>query len=284
METLDPDLLRTFLAFAETGSLTRAAEIVGRSPSAVTTQMQRLEAAVGDTLMEAAGRGRMLSPAGEALAVHARRILAAHRDALLSLKGARAAGRVALGCTQDFTESGLPSILRLFAETHPRLKLDLRIGRSAELGGAFERSELDLALVMRNVPSADDHTVLREPMVWLGRQGCIDGPDGEVPLALLDAPCGFRQAAIAALEGAGRRHRIAATSASLSGLAAAVKAGIAVTARTGRMAGESIPRLDRKTLLPSLPTAEFSLRLRSDARGPARDLADLLARELPMRG
>lgn len=281
METIDPELLRTFLAFADTGSLTRAADIVGRSPSAITAQMQRLEAVVGDALLEQAGRGRTLTPTGEALVGHARRIIAAHREALLSMKGARADGRIALGCTQDFAESGLPDILRLFADTHPRLRLDLRIGRSAELAGAFERGELDLALAMRSGASTDERLVLREPMIWLGAAECLKRAGGEVPLALLDAPCGFRNAAIAALDGAGRRYRIAATSASLSGLAAAVKAGIAVTARTARMAGGGIARLDGAFALPALPEAEFSLRLRPDAATPAHDLADLLVDMLP---
>ena len=94
METFDPDLLRTFLAFVDGGSLARAASVVGRSPSAVTAQMQRLEEILGEPLLAPQGRGRELTPAGEDLVGHARRILAAHRDAWLSLKGARAEGRV----------------------------------------------------------------------------------------------------------------------------------------------------------------------------------------------
>lgn len=281
METIDPELLRTFLAFVDTGSLTRAAEIVGRSPSAVTAQMQRLEVVVGDTLLEQAGRGRTLTPTGETLVGHARRILDAHREALLSLKGARADGRIALGCTQDFAERGLPDILRLFSVTHPRLRLDLRIGRSAELASAFARGELDLVLAMRDGTSIDERMVLREPMLWLGSAHCLQRAGSEVPLALLDAPCSFRNAAIAALDGAGRRYRIAASSASLSGLAAALKAGIAVTARTARMTTDGITRLDSAFGLPELPDAEFSLRLRPDATTPARSLADLLTDMLP---
>lgn len=281
METLDPELLRTFLAFVDTGSLTRAADIVGRSPSAITAQMQRLEAVVGDTLLEQAGRGRTLTLAGEALVGHARRILSAHREALLSLKGARADGHVAIGSTQDFAERGLPEIIRLFATAYPRLRLDLRIGRSAELAGAFERGEIDIAIAMRGTPGDDERAVICEPMVWLGMAECLQRSGGEVPLALLDPPCGFRSAAISALNAADRRYRIAATSASLSGLAAAVRSGIAVTARTKRLKGEGIAQLLGDFGLPNLPEAEFALRLRPDASAPAVDLADLLAELLP---
>ncbi|RVM00498.1 LysR family transcriptional regulator, partial [Sinorhizobium meliloti] len=87
MNPIDPELLRTFLAFAEGGSLARAAMAVNRSPSAVTAQMQRLEALIGERLLAPAGRGRVLTPVGEELAAHARRILDAHRDAWLSLRG-----------------------------------------------------------------------------------------------------------------------------------------------------------------------------------------------------
>jgi DNA-binding transcriptional LysR family regulator len=126
METLDPDLLRTFLAFVDSGSLAQAASGVGRSPSAVTAQMQRLEEIVGEPLLAARGRGRGLTPAGEDLVGHARRILAVHREAWLALKGARAAGRVAIGTTQDFADSGLPDLLRAFASSHPRVRIELR--------------------------------------------------------------------------------------------------------------------------------------------------------------
>ncbi|WP_292174881.1 LysR family transcriptional regulator, partial [Mesorhizobium sp.] len=78
MQTLDPDLLKTFLAFVDGGSLAKAASTVGRSPSAVTAQMQRLEEIVGEPLLAPQGRGRGLTPAGEDLVGHARRILAVH--------------------------------------------------------------------------------------------------------------------------------------------------------------------------------------------------------------
>jgi DNA-binding transcriptional LysR family regulator len=129
---LDPHFLRTFLAFAEAGTLTRAAEMVGRSPSAVTSQMQALGAQVGEALTVPSGRRLLLTPVGQELAGHARRILDAHRHALLSLAGARKEGLVALGATQDFAESGLPDLLRLFARAHTRVRLDLRFGRSTE--------------------------------------------------------------------------------------------------------------------------------------------------------
>jgi len=274
METIDPELLRTFVAFTDSGSLARAAGIVGRSPSAVTAQMHRLEEIVGEALLEPVGRGRALSPAGEELLVHARKILAAHREAWLSLKGARADGQVSFGATQDFADTALHGVLRAFARTHARVRLDLRVGRSAELTKGFEEGAVDVVLTMRLAPMPDEVAVLREPMLWLASsEGLATAPE-PLPLALLDPPCGFRNAALSALERAGRPYRIAATSPSLSGLRAAVRAGIAVTARTSRWIGADIGKASDR--LPDLPEAEFAIRLRADALGPAADFARLL--------
>lgn len=144
MRSFDPDLLRTFLAFAEAGSLARAAALVGRTPSAVTAQMQRLEALAGEPLLAAQGRGRSLTPAGQTLVRHARQILAAHQAAWLELQGARAAGTLALGLTQDFADSLLPRLLPAFLVSHPRIRLDLRIGRSREMATALAEGRLDV--------------------------------------------------------------------------------------------------------------------------------------------
>ncbi|CAN7626677.1 LysR substrate-binding domain-containing protein [Mesorhizobium sp. LjRoot246] len=282
METLDPDLLKTFLAFVDSGSLAQAASTVGRSPSAVTAQMQRLEEIVGEPLLAPQGRGRGLTPAGEDLVGHARRILAAHREAWLALKGARAAGRVAIGTTQDFADSGLPNLLRAFAVSHPRVRIELRVGRSAELAQALQSGGLDLAIVMRQAVAPDEVGVLREPMMWLCSQKGLVSRQEELPLALLDPYCGFREAALAALDAAGRRYRIAAGSASLAGLRTAVNAGVALTLRTARFAHSGIVEAPRELGLPPVPMAEFAIRLRAGADGSAADLATLLSGNLAL--
>ena len=284
MQTLDPDLLKTFLAFVDGGSLAQAASVVGRSPSAVTAQMQRLEEIVGAPLLLAQGRGRGLTPAGEDLVGHARRILAVHTEAWLALKGARADGRVAIGTTQDFADSGLPELLRAFAASHPRVRIELRVGRSAELAQALQSGLLDLAITMRQAQAPDEIGLLREPMLWLGSQKGLAAREEEIPLALLDPHCGFREAALAALDAVGRRYRIAAGSASLAGLRTAVNAGIALTLRTARFAYSGIVEAPRALGLPPVPSAEFAIRLRQGADLPARDLAALLSGNLALTG
>ncbi|MEQ1671280.1 MAG: LysR substrate-binding domain-containing protein [Hyphomicrobium sp.] len=277
MQHFDPDLLRTFLAFADSSSLARAAATVGRSPSAVTAQMQRLEELVGTPLLGASGRGRVLTPAGDELVGHARRILAVHRDAWLMMRGAKADGQTRLGCTQDFADSGLPGLLRSFARSHPRVRVDLRVGRTEEILTGFDHGEIDIALAMRTEPALDELKILSEPMIWLVSSEGLALTGDEIPLGLLDPPCGFRSAAVAALDAARRRYRIAATSPGLAGLKAAVRSGLAVTPRTRRSLEPGIIAAPATLSLPDLPDAEFALRLSADAGPASRDLAALLA-------
>ncbi|SED57318.1 DNA-binding transcriptional regulator, LysR family [Rhizobiales bacterium GAS188] len=283
MNLIDPELLRTLIAFVDSGSLMRAAAIVGRSPSAVTAQMQRLEEVVGEEILSASGRGRVLTPFGEDLVIQARRIVAAHREAWLNLKGARADGRVSLGATQDFAESDLPDLIGQFARTHPRVRLDLRIGRTAALTQDYLTGQIDILIAMRIASAPDEIAVLREPMLWLASPAWSGAAADELPLALLDPPCGFRDAALHALGEARRPYRIAATSPSLTGLRAALRAGITVTMRTTRWIGQGVGQAPESLGLPSVADAEFSLRLRPQAAAAATDLAHLMAEGLTAR-
>jgi DNA-binding transcriptional LysR family regulator len=284
MEYIDPDLLRTFLAFADSGSLSRAAAAVGRTPSAITSQMRRLEDTIGSPLIEPSGRGRILTVAGEELVGHSRRILDVHRQALLSLQGARAEGRISIGATQDFAECGIPRLLRLFATTHPGVTIDLRIGRSADLSEHYANGQIDVLLTMRSGPNADEIASFPEPMVWLCSSEGLVAESDTLPLALLDAPCGFRGAALAALDARQRNYRIASTSSSVAGLRTAVEAGIAVTLRTKRTIGSGIVEAAKSLSLPETEDAVFSLRIRPEAGSAAKALADLMADGLKAGG
>lgn len=277
MRHFDPDLLQTLVAFADTGTLAQASQVVGRTPSAVTAQMQRLEELAGLPLLEAAGRRRALTEAGERLVGHARRILAANREAWLSVAGAAADGQIGLGMTQDFTGNELPAILNQFARTHPRMRIDLRVGRTVELCEDLRANRIDVLVALRRAVEQDEVAVKRAPMRWLcAEDGLVGSTQDELPLAVLDPPCGFRDAALKALDAEARPYRIAASSPSLAGLTAAVRAGIAVTVRTGRWIGAGIAAAPKDLALPGLPDAEFSIRVRQDADEPAHRLAAVI--------
>jgi DNA-binding transcriptional LysR family regulator len=283
MRYFDSELLRTLVAFADAGSLARAAAAVGRTPSAVTAQMQRLEASVGVALLTSDGRGRILTDAGDRLVGHARRILAANHEAWLSVTGAAAEGHVGIGITQDFVDAKLPALLNRFARSHPRVRIDLRVGRSSELSDQLKAGSIDISVAIRAASAGEEFAVFAEPMCWLHARDGLVGPADVLALALLDAPCAFRDAALEAIGNSGRAYRIAATSPNLAGLRAAVSAGLAMTVRTRRWISEDIVVAPDHKNLPKLPLAEFSVATRRGSIGHVLTLATLLADGLPTR-
>ena len=266
--TFDLDVLRTFVTGVELGSFAKAADRLGRSTSAVSAQLKKLEDQLDAPVLRKAGRGMELTPAGETLLAYARRLLELNDEAVTALRGADLAGAVRLGMQQDFGEHLLTEVLGRFARAHAQVSIEARVGRNAQLIEQVGNGQLDLALAWDRTgdwPYA--HRQLPQPMRWLaGAHGALPAYDANTPLPLvmLDAPCLMRSAAIDALDRAGIAWRIAFTSTSLSGVWAAVAAGLGVTVRTS-VGMPAAVRLLEASALPTLPHIGLSL-LQSEAQ------------------
>jgi DNA-binding transcriptional LysR family regulator len=231
----DLDVLRTFAAGVELGSFAKAAERLGRSTSAVSAQLKKLEEQAGAPVLRRQGRGMALTEAGETMLAYARRLLELNDEAAAALRGADLAGWVRLGLQEDFGETLLPEILGRFARAHPKVRIEARIARNRELLERIDTGKLDLALAWDSGYATPHQERIAElPMRWIASAG---GPgdwldEDPLPLVSLDAPCLMRTAATAALDRAGIAWRVAFTSASLAGVWAAVAAGLGVGMRT----------------------------------------------------
>lgn len=284
---LDMDVLRTFCLGVALGGFGRAAERVGRSPSAVTLQIRKLEEQVGHRLFRKQGRGLVPTEAGETLLAYARRIIDLNDEAVAALRDAGVAGWVRVGVPQDLAEDWLPALLGRFAETHPNVRVEVRVERGSALVEGVERGALDLALAWGDRRSAHCSEILELPMVWIGREGFRRNPAEALALAAFDPPCTFRSAGTEALERAGIAWRHAFASPSLSGLWAAVRAGLGVTPRTAVGVPGSLRVLNHRTAgLPALPAVRLMLHAAEEEPGPAvaclrGTLLDTLALRLP---
>lgn len=279
--SFDLDVLRSLVAGVELGSFAKAADRLGRSTSAVSAQLKKLEEQTGVPVLRKSGRGTVLTPAGEVLLGYARRLLDLNDEAAHAVRGAELRGEVRLGLQEDFGESLLPAVLGGFARAHPNVRVQARLARNSELIEQIERGQLDLALAWDGGQStAHTRRLARLPMQWIG--SATQAPafdDGEpVPLAVLEAPCLMRSLATAALDKAGRSWRIAFTSPSLAGIWAAVDAGLGVTVRTGAGLPE---RLRALSGLPRLPLIALQLhRGESAPKEPVRRLESLIEAHL----
>jgi DNA-binding transcriptional LysR family regulator len=276
---LPTDLLRSFLAIVDTGSMMRATDHVFLSPSALSLQMKRLEEIARRQLFQRSGRNLVLTPAGRELAAVARKMLELNDTAMGALLGETLSGLVQLGMVQDFAETLLPEILRDFAALHPQTQLRLHVAGSPELTDAYNRSELDIMLGLGR--PADPHVLQVAPMIWLGEAELAQAE--EVKLVLLEAPCVFRTACMRALQDAGRRFRIVVETPSLSGMRAAVAAGLGVTCRTDLVAGwGGLPTVP-EALLPKLPDVGYVLLQSEDPTEAGRRLGALTEAALRRR-
>nr|WP_245339480.1 LysR substrate-binding domain-containing protein [Rhizobium sp. CIAT894] len=279
----DLDVLRTFSTGMELGNFAKAAEKLGRSTSAVSAQLKKLEEQAGTPIFRKAGRGLALTDAGETMLAYARRLLELNDEAAAAVHGVELEGWVRLGLQEDFGETLLPEVLGRFARAHPKVRIEARVVRNAELIERVTSGKLDLALAWSDgMLTAHCERIGDVPMCWIGP---AEGPpawhatSGEpMPLASLEAPCLLRSAATKALDEAGISWRLAFVSPSLGGLWAATAAGLGLTIRTPIGLPAKLRPLPPEALgLPDLPKLGLVLhRAEAELQPAAARLGELV--------
>ena len=252
--TINLELLRTLGALQDLGSLERVAHHVGRTVSAVSSQLKRLESQCGQPLFRKIGRRLTLTEDGEAVLGYGRRMLALNDDLLQRLGRGTHPLAVRLGVPQDVADRALVRALARFGRAYPKVDLRVTVGRKAEIAELVGRGELDLAVAFEPMPGGAGELVGEVPLRWLGSLEVRWDGTTPLPLALFEPPCMFRRAALDALDRARLPWRPVFSSPSLSGLWAAVSAGLAYTVRSELGAPSGIFPLpdDAMPPLPSL--------------------------------
>jgi DNA-binding transcriptional LysR family regulator len=241
--------LRCFLEVAEIGSFTKAAQRVGRSQSAVSQQIAKLEQHLGKALFT---RGKLLAltDEGQLFLSYARRMHELHSEALDRFREPELQGEVRFGLPEDFAAVYLSDVLAEFTRSHPRILLSIECDLTLNLYRRFQAREFDIVLVKMNRPEdfPNGTEVFSEPLAWVGDASLARGA-GAVPLVMAPQPCVYRAAAIAALGRAGRPWRQTLTSPSHAGTIAAVRAGLGLTV---------LPRPMIPATLPAIPAGEVA--------------------------
>ena len=225
---LDSDLLRTFVAVAETGNFTRAADQVRRTQSAVSMQIKRLEESVGAALFERGPRGVLLTRKGSELIANARRIVALLDETAASLHTAPLDGPVRIGIPEEYSYAILSRALNAFSRQHPKVEITVRYAHSASQKAAIDSGELDLAVVFEWQDNSDGEVLMRDPTVWATSTQHSAHEETPLPVALYSRAGWCKDFAIKSLEQRGLAYRIACTSDTTGGLKLAVASGLAV--------------------------------------------------------
>ncbi|WP_415749543.1 LysR substrate-binding domain-containing protein [Burkholderia contaminans] len=301
----DVAALRSLVAGVDLGSFAKAADRVARSSSAVSAQIRKLEEQAGTPLFVKAGRGLALTDAGDAMLRYARRMIELNDEAAAAVRGMNLDGWVRVGLQEDFGEAILPDVLGRFARAHPKVRIEARVARNADLLDRLDANQLDLALVWGDPASAalvaragiESEAIAQVPMQWVGAAGsvatgfgmpgggaeeeggavetggrAVRAPGEPLPLVVFDRPCRFFGAATGALDRAGVPWRVAFTTPSLAGLWAAAAAGLGLTVRSQYGLPASVRVLDAASCgLPALPSLPLILLRRTSSATPTVD-------------
>ena len=276
---LDSILLKSFVAIADTGSFSKAAAIVGRTQSALSLQIKKLEESLGCKLFDRGARKATLTEQGEVFSSYARRITALQLEVYSRLKEPEAEGEIRFGTPEDFATHYLPDVLALFRKQHPRIQLNVDCDLTLNLLDGFQQEKYDLILVKRDPQRVRGGTrVWREPLVWAG----VTGWQSQKPLSLVlsPQPCIYRSRALAALDRAKIPWRVAYTSPSLAGTLAAVKAGLGITVMPQNMLPTGVHPIRNEIKLPELADAEIALIKREDISSAGEILAEHIIHSL----
>ncbi|MDO1585414.1 LysR family transcriptional regulator [Rhizobium oryzicola] len=274
----DIEALRMMIMGIELGSFARAAVHLGRSQSAVSMQLKRLEDQAGHLLFQRKGRGLTPTEAGETLLEYARRIVAMHDEAAAALGASVAPPTIRLGLPQDFFEDVMPTTLTAFANSQPNAHVAVRAGRNYALEEEVKAGQLDVALAFCEAGRpATGELLATMPMLWLAKDENIDavrGSQSDLPLVLYEHPCLFRQAALRALEDARIKWRLSLTTPSLAGVWGALRFGLGITVRTTYRVPPGIHKVEDG--LPKLPALELRMLKQDHPTEGAHELADIL--------
>ncbi|WP_029064393.1 LysR substrate-binding domain-containing protein [Labrenzia sp. DG1229] len=228
MQHLDSDLLRTFLAVAETGSITEGGLRIGRSQSAISLQMARLEQIVDQPVFHRTGRGVTLTDAGKQLFPVAREVTARLDATLRDLTSTSLSGTLRLGIPDDHGRTKLTQIVGRFVQANPQVQLDVTCSLSPEFPSMLSSGRLDLAVYEVQNPSSSEEVVFEDTTHWVSSKHRNLLETDPLPVALFDRACWWRDAAIKSLSASDKAFRVAYSSQSVAGVKAAVEAGVAV--------------------------------------------------------
>ncbi|MGS1079098.1 LysR substrate-binding domain-containing protein [Pseudoxanthomonas beigongshangi] len=272
------DLLRALLMVADCGSFTTAATHLHSTQSTISQKVRRLEELTGHRLLTRGTRDVQPTEAGQVLLGHARHMLNVNDQLFDSLAGVNVAVTIRLGVPDDFAGTRATRMLAAFNRKHPQVKLEVTTGLSRDLTQAYDRGELDLALVKQRRNTREAVRCWPEPLHWIDspQRPCLH--QDPVPLVTFPMRGLYREEMISAIEASRRRWRIAFSSSSLASIQDAVADGMGISLLPRRVITRQHKVLDRRHGLPSVDSYEVALFHRPSADALVQALATELGR------
>ncbi|WP_170333318.1 LysR family transcriptional regulator [Ruegeria arenilitoris] len=257
MPHLDSDLLRTFLAVTDTGSILAGAERIHRTQSAASMQIRKLEELLGQDVFVRHGRGVRLTAAGEKLEPVARKVVSDLNDIFAELTGKELTGVLRIGIPDDHSSELLSEIIADFARENPKVELNVQRSLSTGYSAALASGQMDIAVHEVAELGPNMESLKDEHIVWATSRAHAVHEADPLPVALFDRDCWWRDVAVNALIESGRNYRVVYSSESATGVAAAVRAGVAIGVLNADMLTADMVQLTTENGFPKLPASKL---------------------------
>lgn len=265
---LDLSALRSFVAIADAGGVTRAAGFLNLTQSAVSMQIKRLEDQLGLELLDRKGRKVALTASGEQLLGHARKLLSMNDEVFGRLTHASHEGEIVLGVPHDIVYPAIPHVLQQFARDFPRMKVTLVSSFTRKLLEQFARGDCDIILTTEDRPGPEGESLTEVPLVWIGAQGGQAWRGRPLRLAFPQA-CIFRSRVHSALDAQGIPWEMAVDSEDTRAVEATVSADLAIYTSLAGSEPPYVERIQHGGELPELGMVKINLYVGDPAQGPA---------------
>lgn len=278
MRNLDITALRSFVAVAETGGVTKAAHQLNLTQSAVSMQLKRLEESMGLDLIDRSGRKIGLTAQGELLLSYARRLISLNDEAWSRLTAQDYEGEIIFGVPHDVVYPHVPKVLKRFAAEYPKVKVQLISSYTSSLKESFEKGAADIILTTEEEGRGASSPLAQKRLVWVGSK------DGRAwkqrPLRTASHQrCAFRPIAQEALDDAGIQWEMAVNTDSSMTVEASLSADLAVEARLEDCVPEYLEEIDHNGDLPDLPLFDVNLYVRPENKSPLAVKLEAMVRE-----
>nr|WP_237072526.1 LysR substrate-binding domain-containing protein [Pseudaestuariivita rosea] len=270
MRNLDTTSLRSFVAVAEVGGITKAAGFLNLTQSAVSMQLKRLEESLGLELLDRSNRTVALTGAGEQLLSYARRILALNDEAVSRMTSRDYEGEIILGVPHDIVYPALPKVLQRFDKQFPRVKVQLLSSFTRKLKQQFAAGEVDVILTTEEQLDHGGQTLLELPLVWVGAPGGQAWRQRPLRLAF-EHTCVFRSGVQKLLDQAGISWEMAVESDSFRTIGAMVSADLAVHAMLQGTSINHLEHIQHGGALPDLTSMKVNIYRKPRPEVPAID-------------
>jgi DNA-binding transcriptional LysR family regulator len=225
---MDIEALKSFLAFVETGSFTRAAKQINRTQSAFSAQMRKLEEELNVVLFEKEGRNLVLSEPGLALRTHAEQLVSLHNNAIKQVQRYEDKRPFRLGCPDDYNDKILPNVVNALRKTDPTCSIHIFSQPSVTLRAWLDEGKIDAAIVTRSPNSEEGYWLAKDHGVWVANKSDSYDKTRPLPIALFQTDCKYHAAAVDGLTKNSIPYQLVACCSSSSSLISMVKSGIAI--------------------------------------------------------